>query len=657
MVTNFLTRKYIASILFCSLQLLVSYPIGAKTSIYNQRSEFLKAERLILHGKIRSKDQIPSQLKSYSLYPYLELELLRSEIKFSPVDKITAFYQKYDNAPVTKTLNYLWISHLARGQRWSEILTYYLPNNSINLKCLYFTAVEHANPELVTREDIKDLWSTGESRPKECDNLFNTWVNKKMITEEMIWNRIYLAMDNSNAGLVQKLGARLPVDAKEDIKLWLRVHQNNSLINHVKLFDANNLFHQKIIVYALKKIAARNLDLSLRYFRDLNQIYGFNDDNKYDFYKTAAIKMFASDNDRTETLINDIPLQYYDEQLHTVAIKNSLKNGNWSQVIERIEKLPEATKQEDIWVYWLARAYGELKDEDAAKNYYSQISNKTNYYGLLACNNLKQLCPIEFAIIEPYKADKIRLLQNPGINRAIEFYRLKRFTQARLEWNTVIKTLDAKQQFIAATIASDLNWHDRNIITPAIEPGDKAQAAVNSNAFLHLKYPLGYQEPILKFAKKYNIDPAWVFAISRQESAFISDAKSRAGAIGLMQLMPSTARLLAKKNNIPYRNQQSLLNESTNISLGSAYLQKMLDENKGNAVLATAAYNAGPGRVKKWMKDAKPIATDIWIELVPFYETRNYIKRVLTNTAIYKSRLGKSPTVLSELMPVTMDGS
>jgi soluble lytic murein transglycosylase len=233
--------------------------------------------------------------------------------------------------------------------------------------------------------------------------------------------------------------------------------------------------------------------------------------------------------------------------------------------------------------------------------------------------------------------------------------------QARLEWNNVIKSLNEKQRYIAASIASELNWHDRNIIVAAIDQGKinnpNKTSELDQNAYLHLKYPLGYQESIIKYAKKYHLDPAWVFAISRQESAFISDAKSSAGALGLMQLMPTTAQKLARKNNIPYHDKLSLLNETTNISLGSAYLHNMLNDNKGNQILATAAYNAGPGRVRQWMKNSKPVATDVWIELVPFYETRNYLKRVITNTAVYRSRLGSGPMVLSENMPVTLEVS
>ncbi|MBP9721857.1 MAG: lytic transglycosylase domain-containing protein [Gammaproteobacteria bacterium] len=664
MVINSVIKRFTAVFLFTiflAIQTTI-YPVFCLANTAILRSEFLKTENLIHSGKIISENQISKNLKSYSLYPYLEFELIKNQLRYEPVEKIKAFYNKYPNDPISRTMNHYWINHLAKKNRWNEVITYYIPNNSTNLKCLYYTALAHVSPEKITPEDISNLWLTGESRPKECDALFTHWINNNIVTQELIWQRIILAIDNNKPDLVKALGTHLPAESNEDVKLWLRVNKDLKLINHAKLFDANNDFHQKILIYALKKIAQKNIELSLRHYRDLNLRFQFTDPNKYDFYRFIAIRMFMTDHDKIELLLNDIPLEYFNEQLHTVAIKNALKNTNWPLVLKRIEEMPETLQKEDIWIYWLARAYGETKQPEKAKELYSSISHKINYYGLLACSNSKQLCPIEFAITQPYKADKLKLLNNPGVSRALEFYKIKRFTFARLEWNNVMKILDDKQKYIAANIASELNWHDRNIINlnePAQDSKDKQEDKqadkLHSNAFLHFRYPLGYQDSVLKFAKKYNIDPAWVFAISRQESAFIVDAKSRAGALGLMQLMPATAQKLAKSNKIPYRNQLSLLNETTNIRLGSAYLQKMLDENKGNPVLATAAYNAGPGRVKKWLKDNKPIATDIWIELVPFYETRDYLKRVLTNTAIYRSRLGKNSAILSEVFPLTIE--
>lgn len=652
MVTNSVIKKYTVVILLSFLSL----PCTLLANIQSLRQEFLKTEKLIETGKIRSEDKINPRLKNYSLYPYLQLELLKDQVRDNPVDKISNFYNTYPDSPISKTLNYYWINYLAKQSRWSDIIKYYQLNTLTSLKCLYFTALENTTPEKITTNDIEELWLSGDSRPKECNFLFNKWISNNTINSDLIWKRIYQAIESNNIELVQALGKYLSNEENEDIKLWVRVNHNVNLINHVKLFDSSNDFHHKILIYSLKKIATKNIEQSLRNYRELNLRFQFNDEDKYDYYRFTTIRMFMQDHEKTEVLLNDIPIEFYNSQLHTVAIKSALKNANWFNVIKRIKQLPAEEQKEDIWIYWLARAYDETKQHNEAKKLYSLIYNKTNYYGLLACSNLKQPCPIEFAITSPYKSDKIKLLSNPGINRAIELYKLKRYTLARLEWNSVIKNLDEKQQYIAGNIASELNWHDRNIINFG-KPEYSTTSQDKPNAFLHLKYPLGYQESILKFAKKYNLDPAWVFAISRQESAFIVDAKSRAGALGLMQLMPTTAKKLAKANKIPYSNQNSLLNETTNIRLGSVYLQKMLENNKGNAVLATAAYNAGPTRVKKWLKDSKPIATDIWIELVPFYETRDYIKRVLTNTAIYRSRLGKTPTILGELIPVTIDSN
>lgn len=631
---------------------------------------FLDTEKNIQQNKIKTIKEIPEKLVKYSLYPYLEFNLLKNKFNQNPVSEINSFYKKYKDQPVSKKLNYYYVSHLASNGKWYEIIDAYQENNSTKLACLYTTAKQHVNQMTISQEEVENLWLYGKSRPKECDSLFATWLENKTINKKLIWERIYLAMENNNAGLVNYLGKNLPEDDYNDIKLWTRVHGDSSLIKKTSLFNKNNKFHQKILVHGLQKQAALNIDRSLRYFRELNLAFKFTKENKYKYYKFLATRMYLRDHKLTENIIKQIPYEYYDEKFHEIAVKNALKIQDWHLVLKRIKKIPIEQRKDDIWIYWQARAFDELKKPNIAKTMFLSIANKTNYYGLMACNNLNQFCPIEFAITKPFQADKRKLLQDKNIRRAIELYSLGRHNDARVEWNYAIKQLDDKDKFIAANIANELNWHDRSIVTAAIFNKEQKQAKESQNDanksakpektstdFLHLEYPLGYKNLINKYAKKYKVDPALIYAISRQESHFNRTAKSSAGAMGVMQLMPTTARKVAKDYKIPYQSKWNLLKKNTNISLGSAYLQQMLDDYNGNMVLAAAAYNAGPHRVKKWTENIDSIATDIWVELVPFKETRNYLKKIITNTAIYRSRLGKPPVQLSEVIPLNIENN
>ncbi|NNF97277.1 MAG: transglycosylase SLT domain-containing protein, partial [Halobacteria archaeon] len=229
----------------------------------------------------------------------------------------------------------------------------------------------------------------------------------------------------------------------------------------------------------------------------------------------------------------------------------------------------------------------------------------------------------------------------PAIQRAREFYAIKRTVDARREWNYAIQRMPQPQLLKAAKLADAWGWHDRAITT-------LAEAKYWDD--LELRFPLAHQQQVLNQAARQQINPAWAFAIIRQESAFTADARSHAGALGLMQLLPRTARDMARSLRVRKPRKSDILKIDTNIQLGVGYLKKVQDRYQGHPVLATAAYNAGPSNVKRWLPDNGAVAADIWIETVPFKETRDYLKRVLTYTVIYEQRLGQQPKSLLERM-------
>jgi soluble lytic murein transglycosylase len=230
--------------------------------------------------------------------------------------------------------------------------------------------------------------------------------------------------------------------------------------------------------------------------------------------------------------------------------------------------------------------------------------------------------------------DKMAL--NPGLQRARELFKLNRPMSARREWNFALKEADPEALRAAARLAQSWEWPSQSIIT---------LAKLRYWNDLELRFPLTHQKTITGQAAGHGLDRAWVFAILRQESAFISDAKSSAGARGLMQLMPKTAKQVAKELKHTPLKLEDLFKPDLNIRLGTGYLNKIYRQLQENPVLATAAYNAGPHRVKSWLPD-QPQATDIWIETIPFHETREYLKRVLAYTVIYNYRLGEQSKVV-----------
>jgi soluble lytic murein transglycosylase len=239
--------------------------------------------------------------------------------------------------------------------------------------------------------------------------------------------------------------------------------------------------------------------------------------------------------------------------------------------------------------------------------------------------------------LEINQSEKKPLLNYPSAQRAFELYDLGRYAQARREWRYWLSQLDDRQKLVAAKVANENGWVDRAIFT---------LAKVGYLDDVNLRFPKAFDKKITQYAVDRNINPAWAFAIARRESSFMPDARSSAGAKGLMQIMPATAKEL-KGSRV---DNWYLYNAENNIELGTKYLRELLDKNKGNHVLATASYNAGPHRIKKWLKYGKNMPADVWIETIPFKETRNYVKSVLAYQEIYQHKPGQVSDIFNQLI-------
>jgi soluble lytic murein transglycosylase len=300
-----------------------------------------------------------------------------------------------------------------------------------------------------------------------------------------------------------------------------------------------------------------------------------------------------------------------------------------------LEKVPS----KEVWQYWLSRAYQETGQTTKAKLGFEMLANERSYYGFLAADIAKKPYHLAHTDTPVGQLSLDKQKNNPGIQRAIELHEHERFIDARREWNYATKGLVNGDLQAASLVAEEAGWHDQAIFT-------LAKTAYWDD--LELRFPLHHDDLINEAAKDFKLDPSWIYAVIRQESAFRQDARSHVGAVGLMQLMPSTARRVAKgmlNQRAPKTKQ--LLEAETNISLGSAYLNQLSEQYNGNIILATAGYNAGPLNVDRWLGETE-LPADVWVELIPFHETHRYVRSVLSYMVIYDKRRGKKITRLSD---------
>ena len=323
-------------------------------------------------------------------------------------------------------------------------------------------------------------------------------------------------------------------------------------------------------------------------------------------------------------------------------VRAALRAHEWGVVHKTIEAMPPTLAALPEWTYWLGRALkagGRTTDADAL---FEKIAGQSNFYGNLADEELGR------SIMPPPKAkaatndEQIAARQNPGIKRAMTFFRLEMRTEGVREWNWSLRGMDDRELLAVADLAKRNQIWDR-----AITAADKTKYEHDYS----LRFLSPYGEQVRPAAQNQSIDDAWVYGLMRQESRFVTNARSSVGAGGLMQVMPSTAQWVANRLKIPYH--AAMVNDvGVNIRLGTYYLSNALKNLGNQPVLATAGYNAGPGRARQWQHDTRALDADIYVESIPFAETRDYVKKVMTNAVHYAIGFGMGPQSLSSRMGV-----
>jgi len=621
---------------------IVSFANGS--DLADQRTDFTLAIAALESGKHNTFLKLKQQNKNYLLYPYLEFYELRQRLSTATNDEFDAFINNYKVTHLSDRLRTKWLYELGKKSRWRDFLHYYEERRAVELKCYYLRAKlilensKKANNDALL--DAKKLWLVGNTQPKECIPLFKKLYAGSLITSELLWERIELSMQQGNLKLASHLSNKLNTKDKKSVLLWHRVYKNPAKNIDLKQLKRNTLINRKIIFHALKRIARKDAVKANRLWKKFNRSHGFSQDKKFEMQRYIALHTAYQFLPAARDMLNNIDPDWVNSRVRIWKIKIALKQRNWDSLITEINTLSKKEQNLLKWRYWLARAQEQTGRKALARENYEFIANKTNYYSFLAADRIGE--PYAF-ISNPIKRNisKLRELETlPEIRRAKELYYLDRVTDARREWNSVIRNLDEAGITQAAVIAHNWHWHDNAISTIA---------KTRHRADLDLRFPTPYRDEILMNAESMSLDPSWIFGVTRRESAFKKDARSSKGAIGLMQILLSTAQYQSKILGVRKPSTRDLYMSDKNIYFGSSYLNSMLNKFSGNQVLATAAYNAGPNRVASWLTKMNNMPADIWVDMIPYKETRQYVRAVMAYSTIFDWKLNKEPPIRLKL--------
>ena len=610
-----------------------------------QRLVFQLANKALKTNQITLFNNLKQQLDDYPLQGYLDYLYFRHRLNQVDNMSVVTFLSHNENTFYAQHLRNAWLNHLAKDKQWHDFLAYYRTPQSNARQCLRLQALINTGQTEQAFAEIPKLWLVPKSQEKACDPAFKYWQQQGLLTDELRWQRIHLALQANQYSLAKYLTKSLD-NADETlawISRWQQIHSNplvllNQLPSDESPTQTVSLFHdvalsREIIKHGIQRLSRKSTDKAYAVWQRIEPAYTFSEQDKYDIQHTIALRAALNREDRT--------LEYFGTLKNEPwRVRAALWQQDWPAVAQAIQSLDTELQQTNRWQYWLARSQQQQGHTQADTSFQNLIMQR-DYYSFLAADQLKQPYQMNDHPIIVSDEELSIFSQQAAVARLREFYALDMQLEARRQAYTLKQTLSNRELQLLATLTYDWGWYNQTI---AILGKAKYWDA------LDLRFPLLYNHDILKQSKVTGIDPSWLLGIARQESAFDPKARSHVGAMGLMQLMPKTGKLIAKLIHKPLKTTNELYDPSRNIQLGSAYLRRMYDTHQQNPVLATASYNAGPHRIKRWLPD-NDLPTDIWIENIPFKETRRYTRSVLSYTAIFDYQRQQTITPISEHMP------
>lgn len=609
--------------------ILPFFSAGANTD----NDAFLNAEKKLRYSNYQTFKKVISELK-HPLKPYLAQRYWEQKPAFKHQAEIENYLATYESTPLDWPVRKAWLTYLQKNHKKAAYIKNYRETSDADLACTYLQfQLDLGAPEDAILEQVPDLWIVGESQPKECNTLFSVWQSKGYMTRDMIWQRITLAAEGGEKSLLPYLKTLLAKNERYLVDLYLTVRQNPSASAGLYRYKHSSEKEGQIALYGIKRLIWRDKELALKAWKKIEQKFNYSEQAKADVYYTFALSLASSGHEQASFWLNKVPKSRQDDRLIQWQLGNMLKNQNWAGIAAFFTGKERLTLRQQ---YWLGYSYAQRGDQQRANAIWSKVAINRDYYGFLASARLELPISLnnEPLVVDSLLLDKVNA--SSAFQRAKALYTLKRFTLARREWNYFIDISSDEEKLAASKLAASLDWYDSAIFT---------LAKIKAWDYVELRFPFAFKDDFERYSKRSKIDFSWSIAIARRESSFAPDAHSHANARGLMQLLPSTAEYVNKGSLLS----RHLYRPKTNIKLGTGYLQYLKNKNHGNEVLATASYNAGYHRVKRWLpEDAIP--AELWVELIPYTETREYVKAVFAYRQVYHTRLGFTDNVLKPLL-------
>lgn len=567
--------------------------------------------------------------RGHVLAAYVDYWVLRVNLEEQPADAIRGFLKRHEGTYLADRLRADWLRSLARAGQWETFLAERPPlvNEDAEIVCHgLYARVRQGDASAL--DEVQSHWRTPRELPESCALLADRLVQDKRYGYEHVWERARLLGEAAQIAALKRVLAFLPASDEVDLKAIDAVFANPQRMLEKHKFDLGKRSHRELYALAVARLARRDAAGAAGFFgQSIQQRYP-QPERAYVF---AQLALPAARSHMIEAIgwYEQAAGASLSDEHHAWRTRVLLRERKWSGVLRSIEGMSTPGRNDPTWVYWYARSLREQGQGEEAKAWFAQIAGQHHFYGNLASEELGQSFSVPAKLHAP-SAEEVRTVADlPGVQRAMAFHRLEMRLDALREWNWLTRNNDDKTLLAIAEYARRQQLWDRAI--------NIAERTLNTHDF-GLRFLAPYRDVFTPHAKLLGLEESWVLGLVRQESRFIAHARSHAGASGLMQLMPATARFVARQIGMKDFKWANVTDPEINVQLGTSYMRQVLDDLDGHPLLASAAYNAGPNRAQRW-RAAVPLEGAIYAETIPFNETRDYVKRVFSNTMYYAALL------------------
>ncbi|OTG97266.1 lytic transglycosylase [Acinetobacter sp. ANC 4654] len=601
-------------------------------------------------GNIGLLQQFQTSMQNDVLGYYPEYWSLNANLAIQPASNIVNFAQRYPQSAMAEKLAADYVEEKVKQADFAtaQPVLQYVTNADQAESCAVAQVRAKSGDSLVFAE-YKDVWLNTNSQPEPCMGLGRMMLSSPLMTEQdrqqRLWGQLRAGQSGQALATAQTLGMSLSLSQLNQIQAnplnYLWSAPKASATDHAYLVFALGRLADSDLNSAISSVQRAAQGTPVQVQKALYRVVGY-------IGGTTVMK-----NNFNREVLDYLDASYglpFSVEEAEIYARQAIRFSSWESLIRAIDAMSVSQKQEDRWQYWLARASeqrGDASSKRTAQEIFKRLAHGDDYHNLLAKDHLGQSYNNIPNNVQPSNSDIQRLNQDIHFSRAFALRRVNApDNYINREWNWAVRQAYLKHDdgllLAAAKRATDMGWYDR-----AIYAADRTE---NKHNYAY-RYAMPHQSYVVSHSRNAGIDPAWAYGLMRQESRFVSNARSHVGAGGLMQIMPDTAKLVARQMGETY-NPAALTDMNTNIRYGTFYLSMIQSQLSNSPVLATAGYNAGPNRARRWQPDVQPIAADQYTETIPLIETRDYVKHVMTNATHYGVLLGQGAQSIEKRMNI-----